>query len=311
GQLASAITHQVNTPLAAMASASGTIRASVDMDIQGFIEIGCRLAPAEKELFLDMVNSALLHAKSAAAMAGSRAKKRRDLAAALEARGYAEARQLADMLGEMGLLERWEDYEALYGLPRGAELVRHAQGFARIAQSARLIELALDRASAVIRALGSYVDAGSTHERSLIDVNEEIDTVLALYLSSAHGGVTLSREYGQGCVVLASPDQLIQVWTNLIVNALQAMQGSGSLFIRSERLGASLRVSIEDNGPGIPKELALKVFEPLFTTKTDGQGSGLGLDIAKRVVESLGGSISLESEPGRTIFTVTLPAAVD
>jgi two-component system, NtrC family, sensor kinase len=309
GQLASAITHQVNTPLAAMASASGNIRASVDMDIQGFIELGCRLAPAEKELFLDMVRSALLHAKSAAAMAGSRARKRRDLAALMEARGYADARHLAEMLGEMGILDRWEDYAPLYGLPHGVELVRHAQGFARIAQSARLIELALERASAVIRALGSYVDAGSGHERCLIDVNEEIDTVLALYLSSAHGGVSLTREYGQDCVVLASPDQLIQVWTNLIVNALQAMQGTGSLFIRSEKRDGRLRVLIEDNGPGIPKELALKVFEPLFTTKTDGQGSGLGLDIAKRVVESLGGSISLESEPGRTVFTVTLPAA--
>ncbi len=309
GQLASAITHQVNTPLAAMASASGSIRASVEMDIQGFIELGCRLNPVEKELFLDMVSHALLHAKSAAAMVGSRAKKRRDLAAALEARGYAESRQLAEMLGEMGLLDLWERYEPLYGLPQAVELLSHARGFARIAQSARLIELALERASAVIRALGSYVDAGSTHERCLVDVNEEIDTVLALYLSAAHGGVSLTREYGQGCLVLASPDQLIQVWTNLIVNALQAMQGSGSLLIRSERQDANLRVFIEDNGPGIPKELALKVFEPLFTTKTDGQGSGLGLDIAKRVVESLGGSISLESEPGRTVFAVTLPAA--
>jgi signal transduction histidine kinase len=103
--------------------------------------------------------------------------------------------------------------------------------------------------------------------------------------------------------------ELNQVWTNLIDNAIQAMGGHGRLTIRTERDGDErLLVTIADDGPGIPPDLQHRIFEPFFTTKPVGQGTGLGLDIAYRIVVGHhSGDLRLESEPGDTRFTVCLP----
>jgi signal transduction histidine kinase len=101
---------------------------------------------------------------------------------------------------------------------------------------------------------------------------------------------------------------LNQVWTNLIDNAVQAMNGQGTLTIRTSLDGDYVRVEIGDTGPGIPEELRQRIFEPFFTTKPVGQGTGLGLDISYRiVVERHGGDLRVESEPGDTRFIVRLP----
>jgi signal transduction histidine kinase len=100
-----------------------------------------------------------------------------------------------------------------------------------------------------------------------------------------------------------------QVWTNLIDNALQAMDGEGTLTIRTGRApDQSIQVEIGDTGPGIPDDIVSRIFEPFFTTKPVGQGTGLGLDISWRiVVNKHHGDLSVRSEPGNTVFRVRLP----
>jgi signal transduction histidine kinase len=98
------------------------------------------------------------------------------------------------------------------------------------------------------------------------------------------------------------------VWTNLIVNALDAMAGEGTLTLRTARDGDCALVEVADTGPGIPQELRQRVFEPFFTTKPVGQGTGLGLDVSYRVVVTRhGGDLRVRSEPGDTRFQVRLP----
>jgi len=110
--------------------------------------------------------------------------------------------------------------------------------------------------------------------------------------------------------IKAHPAELNQVWTNLIDNAVQAMDGEGVLTLRTAREGDRVLVDIGDTGRGIPKELRQRVFEPFFTTKPVGQGTGLGLDISYRIVVNRhGGDISLTSEPGNTHFQVRLPTS--
>ena len=104
--------------------------------------------------------------------------------------------------------------------------------------------------------------------------------------------------------------ELNQVWTNLIVNALDAMAGEGTLTVRTRRDGDCAVVEIVDTGPGIPGELLPRVFEPFFTTKPVGQGTGLGLDVSWRiVVQRHGGDLRVTSTPGQTRFQVLLPLA--
>jgi signal transduction histidine kinase len=101
---------------------------------------------------------------------------------------------------------------------------------------------------------------------------------------------------------------LNQVWTNLLANAIEALGDTGSIAIVTERDGACVRVDIVDSGPGIPEDIRSHVFDPFFTTKDVGEGTGLGLDTARRIVtERLNGSIGFESTPGRTVFHVWLP----
>lgn len=99
------------------------------------------------------------------------------------------------------------------------------------------------------------------------------------------------------------------MWANLLSNALQAVGQAGRVVMRCRRVGDAVEVEVEDDGHGIDPSVAERVFEPFFTTKAHGEGTGLGLDIAKRIAESHGGSIRFESEPGRTVFRVSLPAA--
>jgi signal transduction histidine kinase len=104
------------------------------------------------------------------------------------------------------------------------------------------------------------------------------------------------------------PGELNQVWTNLVVNALDAMAGEGTLTLRTARDGDRALVEVADTGPGIPEELRQRVFEPFFTTKPVGQGTGLGLDVSYRVVVTRhGGDLRVRSRPGDTRFQVRLP----
>jgi two-component system NtrC family sensor kinase len=107
--------------------------------------------------------------------------------------------------------------------------------------------------------------------------------------------------------VFCYPDELNQVWTNLIHNALQAMDYKGILTINATQQDTKVIITITDTGKGIPREIQDKIFEPFFTTKPTGEGSGLGLDIVQKIIEKHEGEIEVESMPGKTTFTVSLP----
>ena len=119
----------------------------------------------------------------------------------------------------------------------------------------------------------------------------------------------VKKHLADGVFVTGNRDRLNQIWMNLINNALQAMDYRGALTITSEHQSEWVVVSFADTGHGIPAEIAERVFEPFFTTKKHGEGIGLGLDIARSIVEGAGGRIEFESEPGNTVFRVYLRPA--
>jgi signal transduction histidine kinase len=146
-------------------------------------------------------------------------------------------------------------------------------------------------------------------ELSDADLNEEIERTLALMEPRfKDGGVRVRKQLDELPPVRCYPAQLNQVFMNLVMNACDALEGRGTLTIRSRSAGGSVRLEFEDDGPGIPEEVRGRIFEPFFTTKPVGQGTGLGLSISHGIVERHGGRMSVEQPPGGgALFRIELP----
>jgi signal transduction histidine kinase len=169
------------------------------------------------------------------------------------------------------------------------------------------IRLAVDKASRIIMALKTYVHFDSSNVKQNVDIVKGIDTVLTIYQNVLKKGITIIKEFEISPEIMGFADKLNQVWTNLLTNAMHAMDHKGTLTIclkKVEGENAAL-VSFADSGHGIPLDIRGRVFDAFFTTKAMGEGSGLGLDIVKKIVEEHNGTIWFESEIGKgTVFYI-------
>jgi two-component system NtrC family sensor kinase len=141
-----------------------------------------------------------------------------------------------------------------------------------------------------------------------VDLNEEIDRTLTLMEPRLRDGVEVERDYGELPRVRCYAGQLNQVFMNLLMNACDALDGKGRIRIRSRARPGGVRIEFQDDGPGIPPEVQVRMFEPFYTTKAVGKGTGLGLSISYGIVERHGGRMLVGSAPGEgTTFVIELP----
>jgi signal transduction histidine kinase len=164
------------------------------------------------------------------------------------------------------------------------------------------------RVSDLVAAVRSYsqMDRGSLQR---IDIKDGLESTLIVLGHKLHTGVKIVRDYGADIPQLdAYAGELNQVWTNLIDNAVDAMEGVGTLRISTRAEGDRVVVEVGDTGLGFPPDAAARAFEAFYTTKDVGKGTGLGLDIARRiVVDRHGGTITIDSQPAETVLRVSLP----
>jgi signal transduction histidine kinase len=174
-----------------------------------------------------------------------------------------------------------------------------------------LVEQSTGRIVELVEAVKSYTYMGQSPMQE-VDVHEGIESTLTM-LGHKLKNVTLVREYDRSVPrMMAYGSELNQVWTNLIDNAIYAVNGTGKICVGTSLEGNQLVVEIEDNGSGIPPGIQSHLFEPFFTTKPVGTGTGLGLIISNRIVaDRHGGEIEFESRPGETRFKVRLPVRRD
>jgi two-component system NtrC family sensor kinase len=174
-------------------------------------------------------------------------------------------------------------------------------------QSVQSIQQEVDRAAKIVFALKTYSYQNSAGEKSVVNVTDSLEVALTLYQNRLSQGIEVIRHYDAVPTILCNPDELTQVWVNLIDNAIYAMGPQGVLEIGVRPQGDRLIVTITDSGSGIPTEAQPKVFQPFHTTKPRGEGSGLGLDIVRQIIEHHNGDVQVQSRPGCTTFSVTLP----
>ena len=175
----------------------------------------------------------------------------------------------------------------------------------------RVIRSGVERTQGIVRALKNYARTdGETP--SAMDLQADIKESLALLAHLLHD-VTVELQHESSRELIALRGQLNQALMNLLSNAAQALEGreDARLVVRTRDQEKGVEIEVEDNGPGIPEAALSRIFDPFFTTKEVGQGTGLGLSITHGIVERHRGEISVQSEPGKTLFTVTIPWRVD
>jgi PAS domain S-box-containing protein len=170
------------------------------------------------------------------------------------------------------------------------------------------ISLGTNRITEIVRALKTYTYMDEAPVKS-VDLHEGLDNTLIILHNKLKDGITVRREYAADLpTVQAYGSELNQVWTNIIDNAIDAMDGQGTLILRTRMEDPWVVVEIENDGPEIPREVKMKIFDPFFTTKPPGDGTGLGLNISHNIiVQKHQGQLSVISQPGKTCFAVRLP----
>ncbi|MGB3633820.1 MAG: ATP-binding protein [Rubrobacteraceae bacterium] len=312
GTLAAGLAHELNNPAAAISRSAQEAREVFRGSSARAIRLNeLEMTPEQREFVAGLPEEVNRQRCVAPKLDPLDASDREDeVAIWLEDRNVEDAWDVSPTLVSAGLDEAWLDnleeevsaefvpgvLDWLVAEINGDELLREIEdGSARI--------------STLVKAIKSYshMDKAPLQE---VDIHEGIDSTLTMLGHKLkEGDVTVSREFARDLPkVNAHGSELNQVWTNLLDNAIDAVDGDGSIEVRTERENGRILVEISDSGPGIPDEAQGKIFEPFFTTKDVGKGTGLGLDIVRRIVsEKHKGSLRFDTGPDGTKFQVRLP----
>jgi signal transduction histidine kinase len=311
GTMAAGLAHELNNPAAAARRAAAQMAEAIDVvaaTIGRFVEAGIERAEAQQ--LVELQREALARAESQTALGALDAADAEDeLLERLEALGVPEAWRIVEPLAAAGVDQAWLDrVTALAGPATDAAVGWVAATLTARGLAAELQE-STQRMSSLVGAVKSYayMDRGELVE---VDLHEGLETtIVVLGHKLKHTSIKVVREYDRDLPKLTvRGSELNQVWTNLLDNAIDALGENGTISITTRRDGDCALVDIADDGPGIPPEIRERVFDSFFTTKDVGQGTGLGLATARRiVVDRHAGSLTVDSIPGGTSFHVSLP----
>lgn len=309
GTLAAGLAHEINNPAAAVTRAVDDLEIAAQTLLSSLRRLANDEISAKQFAALDALRQQI---ESGAAVCDplAIADQEEALASWLADHGIADEWTIAPPLAAAGADLDWCERaaEALDGpgLQAGLEWVASTLSAAALLSE---IKESSGRIYGLVDAVRSYsqMDRASTQH---IDVTEGLESTLVMLGYKLGGGVAVVRDYAADAPrIEAYPGELNQVWTNLIDNAIDAMDGAGTLRLTTRAQGSDVVVEICDSGRGMPPEVVARAFEPFFTTKDVGKGVGLGLDIAQRIVaERHGGTITIDSRPGQTVLRVRLPA---
>jgi len=304
GQLIAGIAHEINTPLGAIQATVGNTSKYLSLFSEALPSF---LASADREnqaFFCKLLTST----KYGAVMSTREERKvKRHLIKILEEHEIDQANELAEMLVEMELSDNLTEILPELISSRKFDTVVLAHHLSGIGRNSATIRTAIGRASKVVFALKNFTHLDRSDQAITTNINQGVRTVLVLYQGLLKQGCEVIEHFGNLPEIKCYPDELNQVWTNLIHNSLHAMQNKGTLTVETRHQAQNITVTISDTGSGIPLDVQPKIYDTFFTTKPAGEGSGLGLGICKRIIDKHQGRINFTSEPGKTSFTVILP----
>ncbi len=312
GKLSAGLAHELNNPAAAARRAAEDLREETLKTQRAALAHDERFTPAQREM-LGRLGREVVKSSGAPVFLDTleRSDREDELVDWLEDHGIEDGYELSPTLVSAGL-----DAGRLDSLAEGPEGL-HEEALVgalewlgatlTLATLASEIGQSTGRISELVRAMKEYSHMDKSAMRE-VDVREGLESTLTILAHKLKKGIEVEKEYAERLPrIRAHGGELNQVWTNIVDNAVDAMGGQGKLKVKVSSDEKYVLVEIADDGPGIPREIKNRVFEPFFTTKEVGEGTGLGLDIVRRIVAGHGGEIRVDSEPGATSFKVKLP----
>jgi signal transduction histidine kinase len=308
GTMAAGLAHEINNPASAATRAVEALSDSSDNLLTSLADLARQGITADHYIELDAVRRSL--AGTGTVDPATAADLEDELSEWMNDHDVDRDWLLAPPLAAAGVdvdtCEKVLDVLGPDSLQAGLDWLSNAVGISGLLGE---IKESTGRISGLVATVRSYTQLDRA-ALQVTDVQEGLESTLVMLAHRLRPGVTVVRDYDADVPQIeAMARELNQVWTNLIGNAVDAMDGSGTLRVatRTDGLGRVV-VEIVDDGPGMPREVQARAFDPFFTTKEVGKGTGLGLDISRRiVVERHHGEIEIESEPGRTVLRVLLP----
>ncbi len=314
--LVAGIAHEINNPLGAIESSREIFTSSVSGILKEVPRLAQWLQQPYAKLILELIDGSR-NISTSAIMKSTREKRliRDQFIELFKIHNIEDGQMLARKVVEMHVYDDIERFIPLFKSEEASEILDVISEFADAFAASETVKTAVTRTAKIVSALNSYmrkdVDFSSGESMKVnLDIRHSLENVLVLFQNVITNYIDLEVIFDNELpLVYGASDELNQVWTNIIQNAIQAMDGKGRLVITGKVAPGGLVVSFTDEGSGMTEEVKQKVFEPLFTTKPPGEGLGLGMDIVRKiVVDNHKGSINIDSEPGKgTTVSVFLP----
>lgn len=310
GTMVAGIAHEINTPAGVINGSADNLESNMNYIVKNVFEI-VRFARNKK--LRKSFEVALLHIlrdrkKSQVMESKDKFRIKREMKDEMVEMGIevSLAGEVASFIIENDIMDvRKYILEILaHGAKPGYEMLKHASNTSR---NIKNIKYSIKNIVRIVKALKYYSHLDQSKSFTSADLIEGIENTLVIMNNQLKYGVEVKKNFSTIPKVVCNPDELNQVWTNLIQNANQAIRGQGTIELSVYSSGDTVTIEVQDDGPGINSSIKDRIWDPFFTTKDQGEGSGLGLGIVKGIVEKHKGKISVESIPGKTVFKVELP----
>lgn len=306
GQLIAGIAHEINTPLGAIKASIGNLSDSLDNALEELPSLFQTQSVENLRLITQLFN--LARNKKPELSSREKRQKKRELSSYLISHDIQQAEIFADLLIYLEIYDTDDLLLRSMKLPDALSVFKSACNFISLLRNTNTINIAVEKATKVVFALKKYAHRDAVGEKSSTDIIDSIETVLTLYHNQLKQGVEVIRNYDKLPLIQCYQDEISQVWTNLIQNAIQAMRQEGTLTITARIDKDLVWVCFKDTGPGIEPDIKDKIFDPFFTTKKQGEGSGLGLDIVRKIIEKHSWTIEVDSKLGEgATFIIKIP----
>ena len=308
GKLSAGLAHELNNPASAARRAASQLRDVLKKMKNASHELGRRELTAAQKAEIEKLETSFVQHDQVPPDPLTMSDLEDQIDSLLRSHGLNDMWQLAADLAHRNI--KPGALESLFAIlapeTARAALVRIAASV-EVATLLNEIESGTARISDLVRAIKEYTYMDQTPLQN-VDIVKSLENTLTILNHKLKHGVSVKRDYQKVPLLVNSfGSELNQVWTNIIVNAIEAMQGKGELLVRTYRQDNCVVVEIGDSGPGIAAEVLPHIFEPFFTTKGVGEGTGLGLDTVQRIVKKHRGDVQVNSKPGDTKFQVWLP----